>query len=74
MKLRALGTIGRLTAMVAATAIVGSASYRLSAQDHDDDERDQGSYTIGLFGDMPYNAMGKAQYPALLADINRSHV
>ena len=33
-----------------------------------------GSYTIGLFGDMPYNALGKAQYPELLADINAQHV
>ena len=32
------------------------------------------AYTIGLFGDMPYNALGRAQYPALLADINRSNV
>ena len=31
-------------------------------------------YTIGLFGDMPYNALGRAQYPNLLADINPSHV
>jgi hypothetical protein len=31
-------------------------------------------YTIGLFGDMPYNALGKQQYPALLADINHSKV
>jgi hypothetical protein len=31
-------------------------------------------YTIGLFGDMPYNAAGRAQYPNLLADINASHV
>ena len=22
------------------------------------------AYTVGLFGDMPYNALGKAQYPA----------
>jgi hypothetical protein len=27
-----------------------------------------------LFGDMPYNALGRAQYPNLLADINASHV
>src|ERR1700749_4085933 len=27
-------------------------------------------YTIGLFGDMPYNALGRQQYPALLADVN----
>jgi hypothetical protein len=31
-------------------------------------------YTIGLFGDMPYNAQGKAEYPASLADINDSNV
>src|SRR2546421_12483344 len=32
------------------------------------------SYTIGLFGDMPYNAQGKADYPFLLHDINDSKV
>jgi hypothetical protein len=31
-------------------------------------------YTIGLFGDMPYGALGRSQYPNLLADINQSHV
>ena len=31
-------------------------------------------YTVGLFGDMPYGALGRAQYPNLLADVNRSHV
>src|SRR5262249_32676650 len=31
-------------------------------------------YTIGLFGDMPYGALGRSQYPNLLADINDSHV
>ena len=76
MNLKALGTSGRLTAILAAATIVATASYRLSARDDDDrrDDRDGESYTIGLFGDMPYNALGKAQYPALLADINRSHV
>jgi hypothetical protein len=32
------------------------------------------AYTIGLFGDMPYNAQGKADYPYLLRDINDSRV
>jgi hypothetical protein len=27
-------------------------------------------YVVGLFGDMPYGAVAKAQYPALLADLN----
>lgn len=40
----------------------------------DDDDHDSDSYTIGLFGDTPYNALGRAQYPALLADINAKHV
>ncbi len=31
-------------------------------------------YTIGLFGDMPYGALGRSQYPNLLADINHSDV
>jgi hypothetical protein len=32
------------------------------------------AYTIGLFGDMPYNQLGRSQYPNLLADINSSNV
>jgi hypothetical protein len=32
------------------------------------------TYTIGLFGDMPYGALGRSQYPSLLADINGSNV
>jgi hypothetical protein len=32
------------------------------------------TFTIGLFGDMPYNALGRAQYPNLLADMNASNL
>jgi len=32
------------------------------------------TYMIGLFGDMPYNALGKAEYPNLLVDVNASNV
>jgi hypothetical protein len=32
------------------------------------------AYTVALWGDMPYNALGKAQYPNLLADVNASGV
>ena len=39
-----------------------------------EDGRGPETYTIGLFGDMPYNALGKSQYPALLADLNASHL
>jgi hypothetical protein len=37
-------------------------------------DRDRDGYTIALFGDAPYNALGRAQYPALLADINANRV
>ena len=47
-------------AMITMAAYVGLAKER-------DDNEDRGSrlraYTIGLFGDMPYNALGRAQYP-----------
>ena len=36
--------------------------------------RGPSAYTIGLFGDMPYNALGKSQYPNLLADVNSADV
>lgn len=32
------------------------------------------TYSIGLFGDMPYNAQGKADYPFLLQDVNDENV
>jgi len=76
MKLTRFGAVARLTVIVAAAAMVASLGHRLSAKDDDDrhDDRDGDSYTIGLFGDMPYNALGKAQYPALLSDLNHSHL
>ena len=62
----------------AAVAII-AATFIASAKGRDDDAGKQKgleseSYTIGLFGDMPYNALGRSQYPALLADINAAHL
>jgi len=37
-------------------------------------DHDHQKYTIGLFGDMPYGALGRSQYPNMLADVNHSHV
>jgi hypothetical protein len=76
MKSRELGPIGILTVICAATALIAGAAYNVSAKDDDDsqDSRAAEAYTIGLFGDMPYNALGRSQYPALLADINRNDV
>lgn len=66
---------GTLAMAVGAAALGG----RASANDRADDrggERDcdESRYTVALFGDMPYGALGKAQYPALLDDINAHHV
>ena len=44
------------------------------ANEESDGRSNRESYTVGFFGDMPYNALGRAQYPNLLADINASHV
>ena len=66
-------------AVIAVTVVMTVAAvYAGHAKGSDDDDwrdgRGPDTYTIGLFGDMPYNALGRSQYPALLADINRSHV
>ena len=60
--------------MSATAAMIVAAALVSHAKDDEDKGRGPESYTIGLFGDMPYNELGRSQYPALLADINRSHV
>jgi hypothetical protein len=62
----------------AALAVVALSAYASIAQGSGPASPGQGggpqTYTIGLFGDMPYNAQGKADYPYLLQDINTSNV
>jgi hypothetical protein len=60
-------------ATIVATASAGLSLGHQSAQS-DDHHADNGAYTIGLFGDVPYNAAGKVEYPRLLTDINGAHV
>ena len=76
MRLQTAGAARKVMVIVAAAAVVVSAGYGLSAKDDDrrGDRDDDEGYSIALFGDMPYNALGKSQYPALLADINRARV
>jgi hypothetical protein len=64
---------GRLIRLAAA-AILTATFFTGHAIGKDDEDRGPEEYTIGLFGDMPYNALGRAQYPAVLADINRAHI
>ena len=59
-------------AAVAAAVFVGIASGAGPASPGQG--RGPETYTIGLFGDMPYGALGRSQYPSLLADFSQSHV
>ncbi len=66
----------RLRASIIAVGLI-SAVCSSNARDNEGRQQDdaaRGKYTIALFGDMPYNALGKAQYPNLIADINAAHV
>jgi hypothetical protein len=58
--------------VLAASGVGGSLGYQSGgvAADH----RDRDAYTIGLFGDMPYGADGRVEYPRLLRNINDAHV
>lgn len=60
-------------AVATAVAIGVSVAAATGAQDPHAHANGHGAYTVGLFGDMPYNALGKAQYPALLRDIDANH-
>jgi hypothetical protein len=47
-----------LTGVYAGAAMVGD----------NNDRRGPETYSVALFGDMPYKALGRAQYPPLLAE------
>jgi len=64
----------RVCVALAATALVAATIHGVQAKGDDDDRRGPHTFRVGLFGDMPYNTLGRSQYPALLADINASHV
>jgi hypothetical protein len=74
------GIFGRARSLVAAILVLGAAAaaYVTVAQGagpgSPGDRRGPATYSIGLFGDMPYGALGRSQYPNLLADINQSRV
>lgn len=64
---------GAVLAVVAALA-AGSLTVAMTAAQAAPSGHDRAGaqrYEIGLFGDMPYGDTGRAQYPALIADMNR---
>jgi hypothetical protein len=70
---RGLLAAGVLVGGAAAVGLAGSSPQAHAHEDHQDD-RDPDRYSIALWGDMPYNALGKQQYPNLLADVNASDI
>lgn len=61
-------------ATVASTSAIADRADHYPSRDRDGPAHRAGlSYTVGLFGDMPYGAAGRAEYPRLLADMNRAH-
>src|SRR4051794_21555498 len=66
----------RVTFAAAAVAATVSATVALGATGHrsEDGHRADGAsgYTVALFGDMPYGAGGRAEYPRLIQDVNDS--
>jgi hypothetical protein len=72
MPLRSRRTV--LVAAAAAVTVILAGIAQAAGPTSPGHGRGPRTYTIGLFGDMPYNALGRAQYPNLLADINASNV
>ncbi len=73
MKSRALLGGALVVASVLVVGLVPRAPEALAhGWDRDGDEPER--YSIALWGDMPYNALGKQQYPNLLADVNASDI
>ncbi|MFI7611596.1 hypothetical protein ACIBP6_10295 [Nonomuraea terrae] len=71
--------IWRGAAALAATAAIATLTMGVSsasavADKHDDGHAKDRPYTIGLFGDMPYGAAGRVEYPRLIDDMNKSDI
>jgi hypothetical protein len=65
-----LGTMLALSVATIATAD----EHDRNGRGRDDDRNGHERYVVALFGDMPYNALGKQQYPNLIADVNEARV
>ncbi|HEX8752845.1 MAG TPA: hypothetical protein VF731_05455 [Solirubrobacterales bacterium] len=73
--MRHLKRLSAATAVVAATvgATVALAS-PAPAHRGEGPDRGQSPYTVALFGDMPYGAAGRQEYPRLIQNVNESGI
>jgi hypothetical protein len=64
-------TAGLTCALTAAAVLAGSAAFA-EPGDRPADDKSNGkkSFTFAAFGDQPYGALGRGNYPRVLADIN----
>ena len=65
-----MSRLARTVAVLTTILSMGIPAASVTVAGHDD----SATYSVGLFGDMPYGAAGKQEYPRLLADVNRSDV
>src|ERR687885_917378 len=66
-----------ITAAASAAVVAGTLGAAYARDGHGDDKGGQANgrpYTIGLFGDMPYNAAGRVEYPNLIKDMNNAKI
>ncbi len=61
-----------LLAIAGAAALGASVAGPLAGSADSAGGQPSAAYRVGLFGDMPYGEYGRAQYPAVLADMNRA--
>jgi len=66
--------IRKLAAVTVFVLATGGSGVALGYQNPGSDDHRQDPYTVALFGDMPYGAAGRAEYPRLLEDINAARV
>src|SRR5262245_57722990 len=62
--------------VVGAAAVAATAGATVAIADPIGGPPDNGksAYTVALFGDMPYGAAGRAEYPGLIQDVNNAKV
>lgn len=69
------GAIAAAVTTAVLTSIMGASSaYANRDDDHEDGHAKGRKYTVGLFGDMPYGAKGRVEYPRLIADMNDANL
>jgi hypothetical protein len=68
---------GAIAAGVTAAVVTGIMGAGSAYANHGDPEGGTAkgrSYTVGLFGDVPYGAKGRVEYPRLIADMNHANL